>query len=331
MPCRPDIASLRGSCRAAHMLLLALFAVAILLFAPFPFSFVMPAAMPGNLDLRSAVTRHAGGQAIRSYQVPWIREGIKKSEDKKFRSHYLKCIGDKIKSKIKKALEAEGIDEEEHDDYEVETDVSIEYHQHTFPSQYPTIFGVEVKKHLPPGTRIRMDRWGTSHHPFYRIVAAYQQQQANRGRHLETIGWWNPRLPFWDKNCFHVKADRAVYWLSRGANPTDQACNILDIAGIIRRTGREPKLGEWEWRIPKESGPEAPEGWKYIHKHDITWNHNDRGHIRRNNKKSPKGTPWIEKYGFIKYKRIPLDEEVLEAPLDGNPALKSQRRPWSLK
>merc|ERR1719492_36083 len=112
----------------------------------------------------------------------------------------------------------------------------------------------------------------TGKRPFYRIKAAFQPRKQHRsGRFLESLGFWDPMREVDDPKFMKLKADRAVFWLRAGAQPTDMVASLLDRVGIIRRTGPLSTLGEWEWRIPPTSGPEAPEGWSYDGVHEVTW------------------------------------------------------------
>lgn len=191
--------------------------------------------------------------------------------------------------------------------------------------RFPGYDGYVHKKHDLPGIRIRLDRWGTSHHPFYRIKASFQKSRPRKsGRYLENIGWYDPMREVEDPKFFSLKADRAIYWLRAGAHPTDMVASLLDRAGIIRRTGPYPKMGEWEWRVPKTTGPDAPEGWSYDAGHVITWNNipmikHRWGHPHQ--AKTIRKRPIIERYGFTGYEKIPLDHDAMSEPLAGNSLL----------
>merc|ERR1719291_226536 len=113
-----------------------------------------------------------------------------------------------------------------------------------------------------------------------------------------------------------------MYWLRKGAQPTDQAASLMDRAGLIRRTGPSSLRGEWEFRVPRDSGPDAPEGWSYDGPHKVTWNNKPK--VYRINgwaKRTPaevKASPLIERYGFRGYKKIPLDNDALKEPIAGS-------------
>lgn len=189
-------------------------------------------------------------------------------------------------------------------------------------SKFKTYDGFVYKRKRIPGVRLRLDRYGTSHWPFYKIRAAFQKRQKNRsGRFLEALGYFDPMKEVDDPRFFKLRADRAVFWLRQGAQPTDMVANLLDRAGILRRTGPIAKMGEWEWRIPKNSGPEAPEGWEYDGPHEVSWGnkpciHHRSGHPH--NSKSIEKIPLIERYGFKGYEKLPIEGDVLTEPVDGS-------------
>lgn len=78
--------------------------------------------------------------------------------------------------------------------------------------------------------RIRFRRIGLKSQPTYRIVIT-DQRKARNGAELEVIGFHNPRTrPSTDI----VKVDRALYWMSVGAQPTDAARRVLERAGTLK-------------------------------------------------------------------------------------------------
>ena len=71
--------------------------------------------------------------------------------------------------------------------------------------------------------KIRLRRVGTKNVPAYRIVVA-DTRSPRDGRFIENIGTYDPRKP--DVN-FKVDLDRAKYWVSKGAQPSDTVRSIL--------------------------------------------------------------------------------------------------------
>lgn len=94
--------------------------------------------------------------------------------------------------------------------------------------------------------RIRMQRFGRTHRPFYRINAI-DIRTARNGKVIENLGWYNPMAKEGEQD-IELKEDRIRDWLSRGAQPSD---TMMDMLG--KRELLEPKMkGEWEARREKD-------------------------------------------------------------------------------
>ncbi len=74
--------------------------------------------------------------------------------------------------------------------------------------------------------RIRMQRFGRTHRPFYRINAIDIRTRRN-GKVIENLGWYNPMAKDGDEQ-IHLKEDRIKDWLSRGAQPSE---TVMDKPG----------------------------------------------------------------------------------------------------
>ena len=66
--------------------------------------------------------------------------------------------------------------------------------------------------------KIRLKRVGAKRMPFYRIVVA-DSRTARNGKVIEEIGIYDPSAENNDK--LRVDLERAKYWVSQGAQPTD--------------------------------------------------------------------------------------------------------------
>ena len=87
--------------------------------------------------------------------------------------------------------------------------------------------------------RIRLRRVGLKGQPSYRIVVA-DQRASRSGGFIEVIGFHNPRTqPATDL----LQEDRALYWLSVGAQPSEAVVPILKRTGTLDRRDRL-KMGE---------------------------------------------------------------------------------------
>lgn len=87
--------------------------------------------------------------------------------------------------------------------------------------------------------RIRLRRVGAKKQPSYRVVVA-DSRAPRDGHFIETIGFYNPRT---EPPTVHIKEDRALYWLDRGAQPSDAVQRILAKRGTLERFARL-KAGE---------------------------------------------------------------------------------------
>jgi len=76
--------------------------------------------------------------------------------------------------------------------------------------------------------KIRMKRVGTKNTPAFRIVVA-DSRSPRDGKFIEEIGTYNP-LKKGDN--FSLKLDRAQYWISKGAQPSDT------VASFIKKLGK---------------------------------------------------------------------------------------------
>ena len=77
--------------------------------------------------------------------------------------------------------------------------------------------------------RIRLRRTGKKGQASYRVVVA-DKESPRDGRFIETIGHYNPRT---NPPTVEIKADRALYWLSQGAQPSSPVARMLKKQGIL--------------------------------------------------------------------------------------------------
>ncbi|WP_029150011.1 30S ribosomal protein S16 [Microbacterium indicum] len=75
--------------------------------------------------------------------------------------------------------------------------------------------------------KIRLKRLGKIRAPYYRIVVADSRTKRD-GRVIEEIGKYHPTE---HPSFIEVDSERAQYWLSVGAQPTEQVLAILKITG----------------------------------------------------------------------------------------------------
>ncbi|MDX1414192.1 MAG: 30S ribosomal protein S16 [Candidatus Promineifilaceae bacterium] len=82
--------------------------------------------------------------------------------------------------------------------------------------------------------RIRLSRTGKKKQPSYRVVVANIESKRD-GRVVERIGHVNPLV---DPSEYKIEEDRALYWLSVGAQPSDAVRRLLEKQGTFDRLTR---------------------------------------------------------------------------------------------
>ncbi|MBC6935913.1 MAG: 30S ribosomal protein S16 [Chloroflexi bacterium] len=85
--------------------------------------------------------------------------------------------------------------------------------------------------------RIRLRRVGLKKQPSYRIVVV-NQRTARSGEYIENIGHHNPRT---EPSTDVLDEERALYWLSVGAQPSDAVSSIMRRTGTLERFERMRK------------------------------------------------------------------------------------------
>lgn len=75
--------------------------------------------------------------------------------------------------------------------------------------------------------KIRLQRRGRKGTPFYHIVVA-DSRFPRDGKFIETLGIYNPLTKI-----IKMHIDSAVFWLEKGAKPTDTARFLLSKLGVL--------------------------------------------------------------------------------------------------
>lgn len=78
-------------------------------------------------------------------------------------------------------------------------------------------------------TKIRLQRHGRKSYAFYQIVVA-DSRAPRDGKFIERIGSYNPNT---NPATINLNFERALYWLTTGAQPTDTVRNILSNEGVL--------------------------------------------------------------------------------------------------
>jgi small subunit ribosomal protein S16 len=77
--------------------------------------------------------------------------------------------------------------------------------------------------------RIRFFRKGRKKQPFYKIVVTDKNNPPSSGRFVEEVGFYNPHT----KEC-KIEGERVIYWMDKGAQPSDVVHNLLIKNEIIK-------------------------------------------------------------------------------------------------
>ena len=102
--------------------------------------------------------------------------------------------------------------------------------------------------------KIRLKRMGKIRAPYYRIVVADSRTKRD-GRVIEEIGKYHPTE---EPSFIEINSERAQYWLSVGAQPTDQVKALLKLTGDWQKfTGEGEAVNTVKGAKAKESF-EAP-------------------------------------------------------------------------
>lgn len=75
---------------------------------------------------------------------------------------------------------------------------------------------------------MRLSRVGSAKNPIYRIIVA-DSRSPRDGRHIESIGQYNPRV---EPSIIEFDVDKANEWLKKGAQPSRVVKRLLSTKGI---------------------------------------------------------------------------------------------------
>ena len=76
--------------------------------------------------------------------------------------------------------------------------------------------------------RIRLMRMGAKKKPYYRVVVA-DQRRPRDGRFIEILGRYDPRQ---EPSLIEIDEEKALDWLRKGAQPSNQVRKLMEITGI---------------------------------------------------------------------------------------------------
>jgi small subunit ribosomal protein S16 len=99
--------------------------------------------------------------------------------------------------------------------------------------------------------KIRLMRVGKKKQPSYRVVVA-DERSPRDGRFIEILGQYAPRQ---EPSLINLDNERALHWLNNGAQPTESAAKILEIAGVF--DAYKESAGKVAAAKPKAKTPKA--------------------------------------------------------------------------
>ena len=97
-----------------------------------------------------------------------------------------------------------------------------------------------------PHCKIRLQRFGKPHRPFYRIVATHRNFKRD-GKHFERLGTWDPIPDRYGNKHIQLKSDRIHHWLSVGAEPSERVAWLLSRAELTPPAPRRGRPLSEEW------------------------------------------------------------------------------------
>lgn len=86
--------------------------------------------------------------------------------------------------------------------------------------------------------KLRLMRMGKKKQPTYRVVAA-DVRSPRDGAFIEILGSYDPRR---EPSEIRIDNDKAVSWLSKGAQPTDRVRRLLEISGAWEQFSGKPPV-----------------------------------------------------------------------------------------
>ncbi|MBW2149133.1 MAG: 30S ribosomal protein S16 [Deltaproteobacteria bacterium] len=78
--------------------------------------------------------------------------------------------------------------------------------------------------------KIRLSRMGVRNRPFYRVVLTDSRSRRD-GRFIEKLGIYDPTKEPLE---FDIDRERALYWIQRGAKPSETVRSLMKRFGLIR-------------------------------------------------------------------------------------------------
>ena len=88
--------------------------------------------------------------------------------------------------------------------------------------------------------KMRLQRIGRKNNPSYRLIVTDSRNAASRGRSVDLLGSYEPKL-----GTIIIDKEKAKHWISKGVQPSDTVYNMIVAQGVIE--GRKKNV------LPKKS------------------------------------------------------------------------------
>ena len=76
--------------------------------------------------------------------------------------------------------------------------------------------------------KMRLQRIGRKNNPSYRLIVTDSRNAASRGRSVDLLGSYEPKL-----GTITIDKEKAKHWISKGVQPSDTVYNMLVAQGVI--------------------------------------------------------------------------------------------------
>jgi len=100
--------------------------------------------------------------------------------------------------------------------------------------------------------KIRLRRMGARNQPSYRVVVVDSRKKRD-GAYIEKIGYYDPKP---EEMHYKIDNERAIYWLEKGAIPSDTVRSLFKKEGILQKI-HENKFGKATSKAPAEKSEKA--------------------------------------------------------------------------
>lgn len=102
---------------------------------------------------------------------------------------------------------------------------------------------------------LRMRRMGATNKPFFRVVAA-DERTSNKGRFIETLGWFSPK----DEGVnYKLDLERIDYWRDTGARTSETVESLIKRAKKQQERPEAEKSDSSEQPVKMEKVADLPE------------------------------------------------------------------------